>query len=94
VADTLKDCAATTCTAQVPRHILMCRADWARVPKPLQAEVYRTWRGRRRGGWQPYLAARDAAIAAADESRARAVVTDFAKHIDGVAADKVVERPC
>lgn len=56
------DCARPGCTAQIPFGMLMCRADWARVPRPIQRRVYAGW-----NGGQPtsdWLDAVDAAVAA------------------------------
>lgn len=40
----LHTCAAAGCARQIPLHLLMCAPHWRMVPKPIQAEVYRTWR--------------------------------------------------
>ena len=57
-------CPADGCEARVPAGKLMCPADWAQVPKPLQAEVYAAWdRGRGRGS-QRHVRAIKAAIEA------------------------------
>ncbi len=62
----LHPCAATACNVRVPRHQLMCPTDWARVPKDLQDAVYSAYRRRPIDGWGPWIAARDAAVAAID----------------------------
>lgn len=59
-------CAATRCTAMVASHLLMCRADWARVPRDIQTRVYRTYKARARDGWAAYQTAVHAAVDAVD----------------------------
>lgn len=63
------DLCPTGCGRLVASGHLMCRPCWYRVPKPLQADVYRTLRTWRAGDYEAgdaakaYRAARDAAIA-------------------------------
>lgn len=38
------ECPRNGCTRQVPEHMLMCRSDWYRVPRPLRDAVWATWR--------------------------------------------------
>lgn len=40
----LKQCFIPYCNAVIPRHLLMCRRHWNRVPADLQADVYSTCR--------------------------------------------------
>lgn len=55
------------CKATVRPGHLMCGRHWARVPKDVQNEVWRTWRAWQRTStddrWDAYMAARDAALA-------------------------------
>ena len=37
-------CGSPKCAAQIPLHLFMCRADWARVPTAHQRAVYSTFR--------------------------------------------------
>jgi hypothetical protein len=58
----------TGCGRPVARGKLMCAPCWSEVPKPLQTDVYRTWRAWRRqvGSGElmhAYSAAVDAAVA-------------------------------
>lgn len=58
----------TGCGRAVAGGQLLCRPCWGEVPKPLQTDVYRTWRAWRNDFGdhtkaQAYRAARDAAIA-------------------------------
>jgi len=69
-------CPAAGCSESLPRHLLMCKPHWYRVPRALRAEVNDAWkaylaasRGARSydavlGALARYRAAREAAIAA------------------------------
>lgn len=37
-------CAADGCSVMVSHRMLMCLADWKRVPRDLQEEIWRTYR--------------------------------------------------
>lgn len=55
-----------TCGGAVRAGHLMCPRHWAQVPKPIQNDVWRTWRAWNRDGtdeqWVAYEKARDAAL--------------------------------
>lgn len=53
-------CPIDNCTAQLPRHILMCREHWSLVPRDLQQQIYAGWNGGRSS--TAYLEARNRAI--------------------------------
>lgn len=40
----LHRCAAEGCIKQIAVNLLMCMPHWRSVPRPLQRQVYRTWR--------------------------------------------------
>lgn len=40
----LHNCAAEGCDKQIAINLLMCMAHWRLVPRPLQRDVYRTFR--------------------------------------------------
>lgn len=50
----------------ISSHLLMCRTDWALVPREIQTRVYRTYKARQRDGWAPYRDAVCAAIVAVE----------------------------
>ena len=58
------ECPRDGCTRQVPAHMLMCRADWYQVPRPLRDVVWATWQDGAGAGTPAHLAAVCAAIAA------------------------------
>ena len=58
------ECPRDGCTRQVPPHMLMCRADWYRVPKPLRDAVWAAWRNGAGAGSPEHTAAITAAIEA------------------------------
>jgi hypothetical protein len=70
-------CAAEGCGASCQRGQLMCKACWFSVPTPKRKAVNAAWRAYRRPAdrmatlmaIQTYLAAREAAIAAAKAAR-------------------------
>jgi hypothetical protein len=37
-------CPAPGCETQVPAHMLACRPDWYRIPKPYRQAIWRAWR--------------------------------------------------
>lgn len=47
-------CAVPDCGAALDAGLLMCLAHWRMVPRPLQNEVYRTFRERQRTSVRPY----------------------------------------
>lgn len=58
-------CHARGCRSEVPPRLLMCPSHWRKVPKPLQRDVWRTYRLGQEVTKDPsaaYLAAADAAI--------------------------------
>ena len=57
-------CPIAGCPFEVPYSQLMCKGHWRLVPKPIQAEVYGTFR-KRRGG-PTHLAAMKRAIASVE----------------------------
>lgn len=69
-------CHARGCATPVPPEMLCCRRHWAMVPKPLQREVWRHYRGGQcddkspSPAWHAAAAAALAAVAAA-EGRSR-----------------------
>ena len=69
------DCPATGCTEQLPTSILMCKAHWARVPRPLQQQVIGAWRQYlgRHIDWDTYMAVRQSAIDAVNAQLAQEV---------------------
>lgn len=58
------ECPRNGCSRQVPAHMLMCRADWYSVPKPLRDAVWAAWRNGAGAGSPEHAAAIDAAIRA------------------------------
>src|SRR5579872_1838085 len=62
-------CPASGCTATVSDAMLMCRKDWAKVPRPLQRAVYRAYDHGRGLGTEALRHAQDAAIRAAGGKR-------------------------
>lgn len=61
------DACPTGCGRAQPEGKVMCAPCWREVPKPLQRDVYRTWRKWRRDfgdteAFTAYLEARDAAV--------------------------------
>lgn len=67
-------CHAIGCDAQVPPAMLMCRAHWFAVPKPLRQEVWRLYRRGQEITKDPspeYLAAARAAVDAVAASEGR-----------------------
>ncbi|HZR50167.1 MAG TPA: hypothetical protein VFB06_11665 [Streptosporangiaceae bacterium] len=66
-------CPLVACDVKdVPDDRLLCRQDWARVPKPLQQAVYRAWDHGRGRGTKAHSAACAAAISAAQKARTEA----------------------
>lgn len=63
-------CPTDGCERNVPDHLLMCSADWHRVPPTLQGRVYRAYRRGAGLGTPELLEAQAAAIAAANAARA------------------------
>jgi hypothetical protein len=61
-----RECPLATCDRYVRPGQFMCGAHWRRVPKPLQTDVWSTWRKWQRTmddtDWDTYLAARQAAL--------------------------------
>jgi hypothetical protein len=57
-------CPARGCKVVVPDELLMCRADWYRVPRPLRTAVLRAYAGGRGLGTGALLHAQEAAIRA------------------------------
>ena len=60
-------CARRGCPEMVGDRFLMCRADWARVPRHLQRAVYAAYRYGAGVGTAELAAAQDAAIQAVGE---------------------------
>lgn len=63
-------CHALGCNAAVPPRMLMCLRHWRMVPKPLQADVWATYRPGQEIDKRPsqdYLTAQQAAIVAVAE---------------------------
>lgn len=59
------DCHAIACKRSIPPEMLMCRGHWYKVPKGMQAEVWRTYRDGQCDDWnitKEYAAAAKAAI--------------------------------
>lgn len=54
-------CPGPGCEAQVRSSMLMCRADWYRVPKTLRDDLWAAWDGGRGSGSEEH---RDAMLAA------------------------------
>ena len=59
-------CDAPRCTETVKRGMLMCRAHWFALPKPLREAISLTWKQRRLADWsancleaRTFLAARE-----------------------------------
>lgn len=50
-ARTQRVCDAPGCTVPVKRGILMCRAHWFRLPRPLREAIGQAWRDRRIRDW-------------------------------------------
>lgn len=55
----MKPCPVPGCERRCSSSYLMCRPHWAKVPKDLQNQVYRTWRN---GDLAEYVEASEAAI--------------------------------
>lgn len=67
-----KPCPVPECETRVCTKYLMCPFHWARVPRPLQAAVYRAFRAwfdedLATSSYAAYRAAADAAISAAEK---------------------------
>jgi hypothetical protein len=62
-------CPVGGCEREVPDHLLMCSADWHRVPPSLQRRVYAAYRRGEGLGTPELLEAQTAAIAAANAAR-------------------------
>lgn len=58
------ECPALECKRRVGDDMLMCRADWYRVPKPLRDAVWAAWRNGAGAGSPEHTAAITAAIRA------------------------------
>jgi hypothetical protein len=57
-----RECAAEGCLARCPRHFLMCRDHWYRVPRAIRQQVWRAYKAE--GVFsEAYTEAVDAAIA-------------------------------
>ena len=57
-------CPIENCPFMLPYDLLMCRAHWGKVPKPIQRAVYQAWQMQQRST-EPvdvYRKAREAAI--------------------------------
>ncbi len=68
MADT-HECPARGCGRRVPSHMLMCRADWYRLPVLARRAVWNAWQGGRGAGTQAHTAAITAAISVVNESK-------------------------
>lgn len=72
-ANTRHPCPCTGCAVDLPRHLLMCRPHWRRVPRALAAEVNDAWRAHTRAPDKEslirYVAAREAAIRSVGSQR-------------------------
>lgn len=67
-------CHAEGCDVDVPPKMLMCLKHWRRVPKKLQAEIWRTYRPGQEVDKKPsaeYLVAQHAAVQAVAEKEGR-----------------------
>lgn len=64
------DCPAKVCTKSVSQSMLMCRAHWYMVPKPLRNAVYDAWANGHGAGTPAHRAAILAAIEAVDKQLA------------------------
>lgn len=62
-------CPVIGCAYRVPDHLLMCSADWHRVPPRLQRKVYAAYRGGEGLGTPELADAQAAAIAAVNAAR-------------------------
>ena len=69
-------CPCEGCAVSLPRHLLMCKPHWYRVPQALRAEVNDAWRAHSRQSTREtlvrYLAAREAAIRSINGAEAHA----------------------
>lgn len=72
----MSKCPVESCPSEAKPGQLMCLAHWRLVPKPLQTDVWRTWRalqGRASStAIAEYREAKDKAIAAAEKESAAA----------------------
>lgn len=67
------DCPGPDCKEQLPIHILMCRTHWWQVPRLIRTRVQQAWQNRgKAGGWDEYMDARSAAIAAVNGKQVKA----------------------
>jgi hypothetical protein len=62
-------CAASGCKRVVRDDMLMCRADWFRVPKWIRDEVWRAWDDGRGKLSPQHVRAIEAAVAAVDAAK-------------------------
>lgn len=44
MAQKMTRCFARGCGARIPAHMLMCKTHWRMVPKPIQDDVWRTYK--------------------------------------------------
>jgi len=68
--DDTHECPRDGCTRRVPPGMLMCRADWLRVPVPFRKALYAAWDSGRGAGTPAHRAAMLAAIQAVNEALA------------------------
>jgi hypothetical protein len=59
----MHECQVEGCAVMLPRHLLMCRRHWYRVPAELRGRVNQAWRAYEAGrDVKTYLAVRQEAI--------------------------------
>jgi hypothetical protein len=69
--DDSHECPVDRCTRRVPYVVLMCRRHWAKVPRQLQRNVYRTWRRGAGAGTPEHARAMSVAIDAVHDELER-----------------------
>lgn len=62
--DDTHECPRNGCTRRIAAHLLMCRQDWYRIPRPLRRAVLNAWDEGRGEGSPAHRAAITAAISA------------------------------
>jgi hypothetical protein len=72
-ASTAHNCPAAGCTRRVGQRMLMCRAHWFMVPKPLRDAVYDAYRDGLGAGSPAH---RDAILAAVEAVNAKLAAAD------------------